>query len=112
METSGKCEAAVTASTRIGWVNFGECGELLLGKRLLVIAWKKDIVELLQSRVISSRTFSSDTHREKIVRNQETKMQVLCIKRKKEKKKKKKKKGGGKALIGQSDQLFRRVNQR
>ena len=57
---------------------------------------------------------SSDTHGEKIVRNQETKMQVLCIKREKERKKEKRtgKKGGGKALIGQSDQLFRRVNQR
>ena len=60
-----------------------------------------------------SRSFSSDTHREKIVKNQETKMQVLCIKREKEEKKKREKeKGGGKALIGQSDQLFRRVNQR
>ena len=64
--------------------------------------------------MISSRSFSSDTHREKIVRNQETKMQVLCIKREKEREKEKRKgkKGGGKALIGQSDQLFRRVNQR
>ena len=63
--------------------------------------------------MISSGSFSSDTHREKIVRNQETKMQVLCIKREKEKKKREKeKKRGGKALSGQSDQLFRRVNQR
>ena len=38
-------------------------------------------------------------------------MQVLCMKREKEREKEKKK-GGGKALIGQSDQLFRRVNQR
>ena len=39
-------------------------------------------------------------------------MQVLCIKREKEREKEERKKGGGKALIGQSDQLFRRVNQR
>ena len=32
--------------------------------------------------------------------------------RKRKRKEKKRKKGGGKALIGQSDQLFRRVNQR
>ena len=38
-------------------------------------------------------------------------MQVLCIKREKEREKEKKK-GGGKSLIGQSDQLFRRVNHR
>ena len=37
----------------------------------------------------------------------------VSTERKKEKKKREKgKKGGGKALIGQSDQLFRRVNQR
>ena len=67
----------------------------------------------LISIMISSRSFSSDTHREKIVRNQETKMLVLCIKREKEREKEKRKgKRGGKALIGQSDQLFRRVNQR
>ena len=41
--------------------------------------------------MISSRSFSSDTHREKIVRNQETKMQVLCIKREKEREKEKRK---------------------
>ena len=41
-------------------------------------------------------------------------MQILCIKRENEREKEEKtgKKGGGKALIGQSDQLFRCVNQR
>ena len=29
VSTGGGCEAAVTARTRCGWVNFGECGELL-----------------------------------------------------------------------------------
>ena len=29
----GGCEAAVTASTRCGWVKFRECGELLYGRR-------------------------------------------------------------------------------
>ena len=41
--------------------------------------------------MISSRSFSSDTDREKIVRNQEIKMQVLCIKREKEREKEKRK---------------------
>ena len=31
LNTSGGCEAAVTARVRIGWVRFRECGELLLG---------------------------------------------------------------------------------
>ena len=30
----GRCEAAVTARTRCGWVKFRECGELLYGRRL------------------------------------------------------------------------------
>ena len=33
LNASGGCEAAVTASIRIGWVRFRECGELLLGNR-------------------------------------------------------------------------------
>ena len=33
LNTSGSCEAAVTARVRIGWVRFRECGELLFGNR-------------------------------------------------------------------------------
>ena len=33
LNSSGGCEAAVTARVRIGWVRFRECGELLLGNR-------------------------------------------------------------------------------
>ena len=33
MNASGGCVAAVTARTRIGWVKFKECGELLNSKR-------------------------------------------------------------------------------
>ena len=33
LNASGGCEAAVTATVRIGWVRFRECGELLLGNR-------------------------------------------------------------------------------
>ena len=33
VNASGGCEAAVTARTRIGWVKFRECGELLNSKR-------------------------------------------------------------------------------
>ena len=34
LNSSGCCEAAVTARVRMGWVKFRECGELLLGNRL------------------------------------------------------------------------------
>ena len=33
LNSSGGCEAAVTARVRIGWVRFRKCGELLLGNR-------------------------------------------------------------------------------
>ena len=33
VNASAGCEAAVTATTRIGWVKFKECGELLNSKR-------------------------------------------------------------------------------
>ena len=33
LNASGGCEAADTATVRIGWVRFRECGELLLGNR-------------------------------------------------------------------------------
>ena len=33
VETSGGNEAAVTARTRIGWIKFIECGELLYGRK-------------------------------------------------------------------------------
>ena len=33
LNSSGGCEAAVTARVRNGWVRFRKCGELLLGNR-------------------------------------------------------------------------------
>ena len=33
LNSSGGCEAAVTARVRIGWARFRECGQLLLGNR-------------------------------------------------------------------------------
>ena len=33
VNASGGCEKALTARTRIGWVKFKECGELLNSKR-------------------------------------------------------------------------------
>ena len=36
LNSSGSCEAAVTARVRIGWVRFRECGKLLLGNKFLL----------------------------------------------------------------------------
>ena len=36
LNASGGSEAAVTATTRIGWIKFKECGELLCGKKFLL----------------------------------------------------------------------------
>ena len=36
MSASDGCKAAVTARTRIGWVKFKECRELLNSKRFLL----------------------------------------------------------------------------
>ena len=33
LNSSNRCEATVTAKVSIGWVRFGECGELLLENR-------------------------------------------------------------------------------
>ena len=33
LKASGGSEAAVTARTRIGWIKFRECGELLYGRK-------------------------------------------------------------------------------
>ena len=35
LNSSGGCEAAVTARVRTGWVRFKKCGELLLENRFL-----------------------------------------------------------------------------
>ena len=37
VSTGGGCEAAVTARTRCGWVNFKECSELLYDWRFSLI---------------------------------------------------------------------------
>ena len=36
LNSSGGCEAAVTARVRIGWIRFSECGELLLRNTFLL----------------------------------------------------------------------------
>ena len=54
---SGGCETAVTSRVRIGWMKFGECGELLCGRRF---SWRmKGMV--YQSCVRSAMLHGSET---------------------------------------------------
>ena len=39
VSAGGGCEAAVTARTRCGWIEFRECGELLFGRRFSLWLW-------------------------------------------------------------------------
>ena len=48
LNASGGCEVAVTARVRIGWARFRECGELLLGSKVMVSGWEG---ELLKSKI-------------------------------------------------------------
>ena len=43
---SGRSEAAVTARTRMGWIKFRECLELLHGEKVFVKNKKKNLSEL------------------------------------------------------------------
>ena len=54
---SGKCEAAVTARTRVGWKKFRECGEILFGKRLSLQMKEK----IYKSYVRSAMLHGSET---------------------------------------------------
>ena len=36
LNASGRCEATITARTRVGWKKFRECGEILFGKRFFL----------------------------------------------------------------------------
>ena len=57
LNTIGGSEAAVIARTRIGWIEFGECGELLYGRKFFVKNEKEDLSELHK---ISNATWEQD----------------------------------------------------
>ena len=57
LNASGGSEAAVTARTRIGWINFRECGELLYGRKFLL----KMKGRIYQSCVRSPMLYGSET---------------------------------------------------
>ena len=54
---SVRCEAAVTARTRVGWKKFRECGEILFGKRFFLRMKGK----IYKSYVTSSMLYGSET---------------------------------------------------
>ena len=55
LNASGGSEAAVTARTRIGWIKFRECGELLYGRKFSLKM--KDLSELCK---ISNAVWEQD----------------------------------------------------
>ena len=46
LNASGGSEAAVTARTRIGWIKFRKCGELLYGRKFSLKMKRKILLEL------------------------------------------------------------------
>ena len=57
LNASGGSEAVVTARTRIEWIKFGECGELLYGRRFLL----KMKERIYQSCVRLAMLYGSET---------------------------------------------------
>ena len=57
LNASGGSEAAVTARTRIGWLKFRECGEVLYGRRFSL----KIKGRVYQSCVRSAILYGSET---------------------------------------------------
>ena len=57
LDASGGSEAAVTARTRIGWIKFRECGELLYGRKFLL----KMKGRIYQSCIRSAMLYGSET---------------------------------------------------
>ena len=46
MNATGGCETAVTAISRIGWIKFRECSEILTGKRFFIEDERKNLQKL------------------------------------------------------------------
>ena len=57
LNASGESEVAITARTRIGWIKFRECGELLYGRKF----WLKIKRRIYQSCVRSVMLYGSET---------------------------------------------------
>ena len=57
LNTSGGSETAVTARTRIGWIKFRECGELLYGRKFLLKMKKR----IYHSCIRSAMLYGSET---------------------------------------------------
>ena len=52
LNASGRSEAAVTARTRIGWIKFRECGELLCGRKFLLKMKGKIYLSCIRSAML------------------------------------------------------------
>ena len=73
------CEAAVTARVRIGWIRFGECGELLLGNRF-PLKMKGKVYRCVRSAILyGSETWYLKENEKAILRRTERAMvRAMC----------------------------------
>ena len=79
LNASGGSEAAVTVRTRIGWIKFRECGELLYGRKF----WLRIKGRIYQSCIRSAMLYWSETRylRENemaILRTEKAMMRAMC----------------------------------
>ena len=52
MNASGGSEAAVTARTRVGWIKFRECGELLYGRKFSLKMKERNYQSCIRSEML------------------------------------------------------------
>ena len=80
LNSSGGCEAAVTARVRIGWIRFSECGELLLGNRFLLKMKDKVYRCCVRSAILyGSETWCLKENKKAILRKTERAMvKAMC----------------------------------
>ena len=79
MNASGGSEAAVTARTKIGWIKFRKCGELLYERKfLLKIKGKIDQSCVRLAMLYGSETWCLKKNEMAILRNEKAMMRAMC----------------------------------
>ena len=70
INTSGDSQMTLVARTRIGWMRFGECGDVLSGRRFFVQDKRKSISYLCKiGNTVWKRSMVFDRKRSGIVKN-------------------------------------------
>ena len=80
LNASGRCEAAVTARTRLRWKKFRECGEILFKKRFLLQIKRKVYKSYIRSAILyGSKMWCLRKNEVAILRRAERSMvRVMC----------------------------------